>query len=51
MRLSGGDELSQNLPVERLLEWTSSKDLTRTKDGKTGIWDVDSTIFTGRFRE
>ena len=38
--------LSQNLPGERLLEWTSSKDLTRTKDGKTGIWDVDSTIFT-----
>ena len=38
--------LSQNLPGERLLEWTSSKDLTRTKDGKTGIWDVDSAIFT-----
>ena len=28
------------------MELTSSKDLSKTKDGKTGIWDVDSAIFT-----
>lgn len=38
--------LSQNLPGENILELTSSKDLSKTKDGKTGIWDVDSAIFT-----
>ena len=41
-----GMNLSQNLPGENILEWTSSKDLSKTKDGKTGIWDVDSAIFT-----
>ena len=43
-----GMNLSQNLPGENILEWTSSKDLSKTKDGKTGIWDVDSAIFTGK---
>ena len=38
--------LCQNLPGENVLELTSSKDLAKTKNGKTGIWDVDSTIFT-----
>lgn len=37
--------LSQNIPGENFLELVS-KGVTKTKDGRTGIWDTDSTIFT-----
>lgn len=37
--------LSQNLPGERTLEWTSSANIPTTRDAKTGIWDTDSSLF------
>ncbi len=38
--------LCQNLPGERTLEWTSSENIPKTRDAKTGIWDTDSALFT-----